>query len=284
STVQGATFAPFALASSVRYVQGERTISIGLSGSDNASANIRWYYVTEDGDVEIEEATGLLEYSPVDATYDVRIVATGTGDSEGMSLETTVLDTISLAYDAANEQATLTWAPVVDAENYRVMISVDGGESWSNYADELTETSVVVDEVVPGTSYAFMVASTGLSTVQGATFAPFALASSVRYVQGERTISLGLSGSDNASADVRWYYVTEDGDVEIEEAAGLLEYSPVHASYDVRIVATGTGDSEGMSLETIIDNSDDESPDDASYALLATAFAEFVDDEFGEEF
>ncbi|MBR0225102.1 MAG: hypothetical protein IJL92_03485, partial [Thermoguttaceae bacterium] len=253
STIQGATFAPVMITPSIYSSQDERTISVGLSGANNASADIRWYYVTEDGDVEIEEATGLLEYAPDDSTRDVRIVATGTGDSEGSSSEALVVDTISVAYNATARLATLTWNEVEDATGYTVKISKDSGRTWQTYA-KVTTNLAEISGIYANQSYSFQVVSTGshVSTIQGATFAPFTLTSSVRYVQGERTISVAFDGSDNSSADVRWYYVPEDGDVEIEEAAGLLEYSPVDATCDVRIVATGTGDSEGMSLETTV--------------------------------
>ena len=254
------TFAPISIAAAAPSYALGATVSVALRGAENATAEISWFYVTDDGDLEIPEAAGLTEYTPANADYDLKIVATGTGASKGSRAEVTIEATgspLTFDYDESTRQAVLNWNAMDDAASYLVKISKDGGATWLNYARDVAETTATVNGLYVGKSYGFRVygvddAGRRTATSYEATFAPIALSSSApSYVAGE-TIRIALRGAENATADVAWFYVTDDGDVEIADAAGLMEYTPAIADYDIKVVATGTGLSKGANAELTI--------------------------------
>ena len=259
SAVQEATFAPISVSSTSGYYAPGAEITVKVTGAANSSASCRWYYVTEEGDVEIEEAAGLSKYTPTEPQYDVKVVATGTGVSKGSVAETTIVSTVPklyFDYDASTRQAVLTWNAIPDAVSYLVKVSKDGGSTWVAYRKDLTETTTTATGLYVGKSYSYEVygkAADGstLELTRAATLAPIALtSSSTEFIAGD-TITVTLSGAENSAADIKWYYATDDGDVEITEARGLLSYAPADGTYDVKVVATGTGDSKGSNSELV---------------------------------
>ncbi|MBR0225798.1 MAG: fibronectin type III domain-containing protein [Thermoguttaceae bacterium] len=253
------SFAPVGLTAQTTVFSIGETINVSLVAADDASADIRWYYVTENGDVEIPEAAGLLSFTPDDALYDVKVVATGQNRSDGSGASVVIVAKaapLDVSYDTATRKTTLSWAAIPGAVSYKTLVSKNGG-SWTTYKKDIATTSVVVSGLYAGNSWDFRVVGVDASgktlvkTREG-TLAPIALtASSATYAAGA-TISVAVQGSENASADVRWYYATSDGDVEIVEAAGRLTYAPSTGDYNIKVVATGTGDSTGSVAETTI--------------------------------
>ncbi len=255
-----ATIAPISISSSVSSYSDGETISIAVKGSDDAAVDVRWFYVTEDGDVEIEEAAGLLEYAPTGSIYDVRVVATGIDDSEGSNDELVVAHAqkLVLDYDASAFRGVLSWDPIVDAETYNVYLIRDGGDSWITYAKDLTDPSVEIQGLYIGGTYSFRVnsvdASGSVIRTGEASFAPISISTTAKfYIPGE-AISVTFKGAEDSTADIRWYYETESGEVEIEEAAGLLEYVPTESNGNIKVVATGTGVSEGSTSSVTIND------------------------------
>ena len=260
ATVREATFAPISVAASAESYSAGDVLTLTVTGAENASADVRWYQITVDGDVEIVEAAGLFEYAPSSDAYDLKAVVTGVGDSAGADATlvfTTTVPQLYFDYAASSRQAQLTWNGIQGAATYTVKISKDGGETWANYVRGVADVTTTVSGIYVGKSYNFRVYGVDvlgvtLDAVREATLAPIALAaSSDSFVEGD-TISLTLAGATNASADIRWYQITDEGDLEIVEAAGALEYAPESSQYDIRVVATGTGDSKGSVSEVVV--------------------------------
>ncbi|MBR0225613.1 MAG: fibronectin type III domain-containing protein [Thermoguttaceae bacterium] len=256
------TFAPLKIAASSNSYQAGDTINITLSGADEASASINWYNVTDEGDVEITEAAGLLSYTATSDDYPIKVVATGTGYSTGSNSQTTIVTsgTLSASYNAESHQVTLDWNDVDDAVVYRVLVSRDSGETWTTYA-KTTESNVTVNGIYVGKSYSYQVYAynsaetlnaTTLVGYDSGTFAPVDLAVNVTEYEAGDAINATLKGASDASADIAWFYVTDEGDVEIAEAAGLYSYTPATAENDIKIVLTGTNYSEGSGAEAIV--------------------------------
>ncbi|MBR0226519.1 MAG: fibronectin type III domain-containing protein, partial [Thermoguttaceae bacterium] len=153
------TFAPIALTSAVTEYEVGSPIAVALSGAENASATIQWYHVTESGDVEITDAGNSLSYTPTTADYDIKVVATGTGDSEGSVSEVTILmpAPVSIDYDPATRQAIVSWTPIRNITTYKLQLSKNGGETWANYINWLGATSTTVSGLYPGKTYGFRV-------------------------------------------------------------------------------------------------------------------------------
>ncbi|MBR0224933.1 MAG: hypothetical protein IJL92_02615, partial [Thermoguttaceae bacterium] len=91
-------------------------------------------------------------------------------------------------------------------------------------------------------------------------------------------ITVRQTGADNASATIKWYSVTPTKDVEIVSARNQLTYTPTTADYDIKVVATGTGDSKGCNSTLTY------SPTSDSSALIDEYFADFFEEELFEEF
>ena len=130
------------------------------TAASNASSTIRWYNVTPNGEVEITSARGKLTYTPTSTDYDIKVVATGEGNSEGSS-STLVFTSYSsirvTSYDATTRQATLEWGAISGASTYKLQISKNDGATWSNYKTGLTTTSATVNGLYVGKSYGFRV-------------------------------------------------------------------------------------------------------------------------------
>ncbi|MBR0226580.1 MAG: fibronectin type III domain-containing protein, partial [Thermoguttaceae bacterium] len=252
------TFAPAKLSSKSNVYLTNVRIDATLNGAKNASADVRWYAITPAGDVEIESARGKLYYTPTVATYDLKVVATGTGPSQGYSSEQIFTSSVAVgavnvdSYDSTSTQAVLSWDEIADAATYMLQISRDGGANWETYSSSLNTTRKFVSELKIGKSYnlrVYGVSSDGalLETFNEGVFSPVGLESSSNSYSAGKTIELSQQGASNASADYRWYYVAEEGDVEISEAANQLSYTPLTNAYDIKVVATGTHASEGSS-------------------------------------
>ena len=101
-----------------------------MTAADNASASIKWYYVTDSGDLEIAEAGNSLSYTPTDAPFDIKVVATGTGDSEGSSAELIfkkpqqASSTITVStWNPDTRQAIIKWDAIEGAATYTLKFS-----------------------------------------------------------------------------------------------------------------------------------------------------------------
>ncbi|MBR0225259.1 MAG: fibronectin type III domain-containing protein, partial [Thermoguttaceae bacterium] len=251
-------FAPVSVTSSVQDYKVGTPITLKLSAASNASATIQWYFVTSDGDVEIVSARDQLTYTPTSADYDIKVVTTGTGNSAPCVYTQTISRPIDAApitvrsYDAETRVATIRWDPMPDAATYTVKISKDGGATWVDYIKKIPSKNNYkgINGIYAGKSYDFRVygiASDGkpLERYAAGTVAPVALNSSATiYTVGE-AITVRQTGAENASATIKWYSVTNEGDVEIVSARNQLTYTPTTATYDIKVVATGTGDSKG---------------------------------------
>ncbi|MBR0225260.1 MAG: fibronectin type III domain-containing protein, partial [Thermoguttaceae bacterium] len=247
-------FAPISVTTSVQEYTVGTPITLNLSASATASATIQWFFVTNDGDVEIVSARNRLSYTPTTADYDIKVVTTGTGDSApcvytqriSRPVEAAALSVTS--YDPETRVATLEWGAISGASKYSVKISKDGGATWANYKTNLPTTSLSVNGLYTGKAYAFRVigiASDG-TTLDGGSevaFAPVSATASVQDYTVGTPITLKFSAAANASATVRWYFVTNNGDEEIVSARNRLSYVPTSADYDIKVVTTGTGDS-----------------------------------------
>ena len=251
------TFAPVSLATKLnKFVDGD-TITLTLKASEDATCDIAWYYATPDGDVEITEARGLLSYAPTNPQYDVKVVATGTGLSEGAVSEKLFVyvapEEVETNYDSATKILTVN-APVVEgAVQYYIWKPAPSG-NMAIY-QRTTEPVFTVSNVNPGTSCDYRVtAYDAKGTVLDAlsfTYAPVGLVAP-DYFGANAAISVEIADAQNASADLAWFYVTPDGDVAIPEAANQTSFAPANLDYPVKIVATGTQLSKGSVAETIV--------------------------------
>ncbi len=153
----------------------------------------------------------------------------------------------------------LSWSTIEnpDVVKYNVKISRDGGETWITYKKlDADTTSLQVNGLYVGKSYSFRVygaAESGapladVAPLEG-TFAPVRLAATAETYTVGKPIVVTLNGSEDASAAIKWYSVTDEGETEITEAAGLLAYTPPDELGTIKVVATGTGVSSGSSSE-----------------------------------
>lgn len=248
------TFAPISIQTRSSEYVADAPVAITIRGADNAAADIRWYAVTDDGDVEYVDARGATSFTPQDAQYQLKVVAIGVGDSAGSQSEA-VFEPIGVrlvSYDPNTRYATLEWSPVADAATYVVQITKNGGASWAKYAQNVAETSLVVQGLYVGKTYSFRVygvkaSGTRISTPLVVNVAPFTISASAEEYSAGDTLSVSFRGADNAQAEYRWYLVNDLGEeTEIEDARGLDSYAPSDANGDIRVVATGVGDSAGV--------------------------------------
>ena len=177
-----------------------------------------------------------------------------TGDAE-QNDDVEQATALNVAYDPDANSAALAWNAVEDAESYAVQVSKDGGKTFSEVAN-VEETSCDVANVVVGKSYIFRVVAldaegAAVADALDATLAPFSAAADKDAFMIGETISASIVGTRNADAVASWYYVTNDGDVEIEGSEGA-EYVKPAEQYDVKLVMTGVNDSEGCVVEVTI--------------------------------
>lgn len=217
---------------------------------DDALADVRWYWITDDGDVEIVEARGALSYRPASEEYSLRVVVEGLADAEGQRQEFVVCRPGAqvVNYDPDLRSGTLRWLEVDGAASYNVKISRDNGATWITYA-RTDALSCPVNGLYAGKTYLFRVYAvneagkiiTSAPTRERA-FVPFAAQYPAgSYFPGD-TIDLTFKTAEPLLADVRWYRVGDDGSlVELTEARGLLEYTPEDAIGDIRVVVSGLG-------------------------------------------
>ncbi|MGI6400779.1 MAG: choice-of-anchor Q domain-containing protein [Thermoguttaceae bacterium] len=282
SYVQGA-FAPITIESSTLEYAVNSPITVTMTAADNASADIKWYYVTDSGDLEIAEAGNSLSYIPTDAPYDIKVVVTGTGDSVGSSAELIfrkpqqASSTITVStWNSDARQAIIKWDAIEGAATYTLRFSKDGGTTWADYKKGFSNNYTGVNGIYAGRSYSFRVYGVDSSGVtlpgyaQG-TFAPITIASTTTEYAVNSPITVNMTAADNASASIKWYYVTDSGDVEITGADNSLSYTPTDAPYDIKVVATGIGNSKGSSAELIFTKPDD-SDDPVGEPLVVSSY------------
>ena len=248
------TFAPISLSSSSETYRIGEPITVTQSGASNASSTIKWYRATDNGDVEIVTARDKFTYTPTSEDSALKVVAIGTGDSADCSPFLSFTPSLSLSvsdYDPLTRQAVLNWDAIPCATTYKVKISRDGGETWTNYRTNLKTLTATVNGLYLDTSCVFRVygvsnlGRTIMTPYAERAFAPISLSSLVETYSAGTPIVVTQLGPSTASSMIQWYYATEDGDVEITEARGSLTYTPASANIENKVVATGTGDSEG---------------------------------------
>lgn len=258
STAVYGTFAPISLTSTTTEFSYGDVLTTTLEGADDASAEVRWYACDPQGDVEIIEARGLLSYKPADASVAIKVVATGTGISTG-SNSTYVFNNVqstAIVYNEDTRSASVSWGEVENAASYRLQISRNNGETWANYGTPTTETFATVNGLYAGRSYMFRIiartADNKTISTHETTFAPVGVSTKATEYRVGDTITIKLAASDNASAAIRWYKVTSQGDVEIMQNAGRLQYTAKEALYPIKVVVTGTGVSTGSVSEVLV--------------------------------
>ncbi|MBR0224460.1 MAG: fibronectin type III domain-containing protein, partial [Thermoguttaceae bacterium] len=166
-------------------------------------------------------------------------------------------NSIRFDYDASTRVADVSWNAIADAESYKVLISKNDGETWTVYKTGVTTTSIGANGLYAGKSYGFRVygldgAGATLERYYEKAFAPIALTSSISEYSAGSPITVSVVGAANASATIGWYYVTDAGDVEIASARNSHSFTPSQADCDIKVVATGTGDSRGSSASLVI--------------------------------
>ena len=251
------TFAPVSLATKMNKFVGGDAITLILKASEDATCDIAWYYATPDGDVEITEARGLLSYVPENPQYDVKVVATGTGLSEGSLSEKSFVyvapETVDAAYDQTTNTLTVNVPAVDGAAQYYIWKPAPSG-NMAIY-QRTTEPVFTVSNVKPGTTCDYQVtaydAKGAVLDSLSFTYAPVGL-NAPDYFEANAAISVEIADAKDASADLAWFYVTPDGDVEIPEAANQSSFAPANLDYPVKIVATGTQLSKGSVAEAIV--------------------------------
>lgn len=248
------TISPFTISASR---EGDAA-SVSIAGSD---VNVRWYQVTDSGDVEIEDAAGLLEYSLDSVDGDVKVVATSVGDATGFFSKSVVLSnygshfTLS-SYDSSTRVAEAQWDAIDGASSYFIKVSKDGGQKWSFKTSSTTDLAMTATGVYSSQSYLYRLYARDASGAVLPTYYEGEISPSVTitadrsYYVTDDTVSVSVSGSDNV--DIKWYKITDDGDVEIEDAAGLTQYTFDNEDYDVRVVATSAGDATGYFSDSVV--------------------------------
>ena len=247
------TFVPVALSSSSETYTVGTKINVTRTAAADASTYTRWYFVTEEGDVEITSARSKLSYTPTSSDYDIKVVVTGTGVSSGSvaSLVFTNAAVVTVtSYDPTTRQATLEWDKIPGASTYKLQLSKNGGETWTNYKTGLTAPSTTVNGLYAGKTYEFRVygVSSSGATVEGVaerSFAPISLTSAGDTYSVGTAIKVTSAGASSASSTLQWFYVKENGDVEITSARNKLTFTPTTANYSIKVVSTGTGASAG---------------------------------------
>ncbi|MGN0930220.1 MAG: fibronectin type III domain-containing protein, partial [Thermoguttaceae bacterium] len=256
------TFAPVRVVRSVNKFVGGDELGVSVLASEDASYDIAWYYATPGGDVEITEACGLLTYAPTNPKYDVKVVVTGTGLSEGSVSETLFVysgdQTVETNYDPESKTLQVV-APEVDgAVKYYIWKPAPSG-NMAIY-QRTTEPVFTVSNLYPGTTTDFRVSAydekgTVLDSIDFK-FASVALNAPEIYKAGN-SLEVAVRADASLNYDLSWYYVTESGDVEITEAKGLTAFTPDAATYPIKIVATPIADVEGLCVsapvEAIVD-------------------------------
>ena len=128
------------------------------------------------------------------------------------------------SYDSAARQAVLNWNAVPDAVSYSLMISEDDGETWTTAATGITTTTATAEGLEPGKSYVLRVVGLSEAGEPIATsyaereFAPFALSRPDDTYGPTGSVDVTFEGASNATATIRWYEITENGEVEIVAA------------------------------------------------------------------
>ena len=245
------TFAPVRIVGSAnKFVAGD-TLNTRMLASADASFEIAWYYVTPNGDVEIEEARGLSSFTPESARYDVKAVATGTGLSEGSVSEAYFVHSgyhpAVTNYNPETKTLQIEAEAVEGAVKYYLWKPAPSG-NMAIY--QRCETPFfTVEKLAPGQTTNFRVTAYDsklkLLDSKDFQFASLTLKAPELY-EAEESLDVKIGANSSLNYDLSWYYVTETGDVEIAEAKGQTSFTPAEATYPIKIVATPVSDSEGL--------------------------------------
>ena len=257
------TFAPISVACKTTTYEPGTTITLSKTAASNASMTINWYKETPNGDVEIASSRNALSYKPKVADYDLKVVVTGTGDSEGC--ETTfrftrpaTVGTVSvLGYDQTTGTASLEWDTISGAAGYDLLVSADSGATWTTAAAGLTTTRGEAQNLAPGVAYMIKVAAKDASGLTSAdynetTFAPIAITANTRQYEKGESVGVTITGANPNQTTIQWFLMTPNGPMELTEAANQWTFTPDFQNYDLKVVATGTGASAGCVVETTI--------------------------------
>ncbi|MGI6402531.1 MAG: hypothetical protein ACOX0A_10595 [Thermoguttaceae bacterium] len=203
---------------------------------------------------------GVVTATKADASYASTYIRVRAVTPDGVSTWSSGVNT---QYDATNAAATIAWDAMASAETYAVRISKDGGATWSDVpgANNLAEQSWTLNGIYAGKSYGVRVygynADGKVVGYRDTTLAPVNVRTDLAEYAAGDVINATLVASSDAEVTVKWYFVTEDGDVEIEDAEGLLAFTTssewLEKDPDIRVVVTGAGYSAGSSAETLVE-------------------------------
>ena len=160
-------------------------------------------------------------------------------------------DEIGFAPNGRAREYTMEWTEVEGAAQYRVLISKDGGETWLQYRPNSEATSTTVKGLYAGKTYMFQVVAVdaaGQRLASGARYtvmSPVDVTGNLKEYEAGDTLVAELIAAAGTNANVKWYAITPNGNVEIEGTEGQLSTKTTDNAYPIKVVATGTGDAEG---------------------------------------
>ncbi len=148
------TYAPVGL-NAPDYFGADAAISVEIADAKDASADLAWFYVTPDGDVEISEAKDQTSFTPDAATYPIKIVATPIADSEGFCVSAPVEAIVAPyvvpqfgindPYDTTKQSFVTSWNVVPDATRYAVQKMNANGQWVKMTAFDFVDGQIVSD-------------------------------------------------------------------------------------------------------------------------------------------
>ena len=248
------------------YVRGYYVLS-GYAGWSNGKSTAIGYdaskplfadaanddYSLADGSKAIDRGYNAYVKSEYDLTGAVRI-QNGTVDLGAFESDH-VADfdgAVSLQkYNSGSHQAILQWTEVPNAVSYKLLISKNDGQTWAAYANAVTKASAAVNGIYANHSYQFKVLArmadgSYSECVSEGTIEPINLVTNGKPYSTSTAKNVALQATTPENVEIRWYYITDAGDVEITDAYNKTSYKLANADYEVRVVATGFGASEGF--------------------------------------
>ena len=208
--------------------------------------------------VESLESRQMLSATPWDAFTPVSAGAVEIAAQEVSVDVVDQSDSPELSFEATGvaNQYLATWDAVADAASYEVRVAKDGGESKK--ITVVTDTSATLNGVYVGKTYDFRVwaldsAGARIGSPIDGSIVPASLSLPKSLAEGYKAnseVTVNLRSGDPDSVSLSWFYVTDEGDVAIQDAQGL-SYTPTEATYPIKVVAT-SADTLGSSAEVTI--------------------------------
>ena len=159
-----------------------------------------------------------------------------------------VVGSVSVSYSQQKQSASLTWTAIDGAATYKVYNN-------STLIGTVTTNGLSNVSMANGSSNSFKVvavACTGtlLDDYDTTVYAPVKLTSNVTSFKTGDTITVTKTSAD-AAANIKWYYVTPNGDQEIAAASGKTSFTAGENNYNIKVVANGTGTASSGSSYTL---------------------------------